>query len=290
MFGYIIPNYDELKVKEFKHYHEFYCGLCQSLKKYAGLRGQISLTYDMTFLGLLLSSLYEDEPADMSECRCVAHPKKKHRYVISEYIDYAADMNVLMTYYKCMDDLNYEKKFLKVVYGKLLKKKEKSIALRYEEKTNIILENLASLYMAEKAQSQDLDEVSGYFGKICEAIFEYKNDEWSEILKKIGFYLGKFIYLLDAYEDMNEDEKKDCYNPLIRLKEQKREKFDDYMHDIFVMMMSKAGRAYNRLPIVENSGILDNIIYSGVWQKYNRILSAADKDNLKTDNPDWRKI
>ena len=260
MFGYIIPNYDELKVKEFKHYHEFYCGLCQSLKKYVGLRGQISLTYDMTFLGLLLSSLYEDEPADMSECRCVAHPKKKHRYVI------------------------------KVVYGKLLKKKEKSIALRYEEKTNIILENLASLYMAEKAQSQDLDEVSGYFGKICEAIFEYKNDEWSEILKKIGFYLGKFIYLLDAYEDMNEDEKKDCYNPLIRLKEKKREKFDDYMHDIFVMMMSKAGRAYDRLPIVENSGILDNIIYSGVWQKYNRILSAADKDNLKTDNPDWRKI
>ena len=111
MFGYIIPNYDELKVKEFKHYHEFYCGLCQSLKKYAGLRGQISLTYDMTFLGLLLSSLYEDEPADMSECRCVAHPKKKHRYVISEYIDYAADMNVLMTYYKCMDDWNDEKKF-----------------------------------------------------------------------------------------------------------------------------------------------------------------------------------
>ena len=127
-------------------------------------------------------------------------------------------------------------------------------------------------------------------GKFVEAIFEYKNDEWSEILKKIGFYLGKFIYLLDAYEDMNEDEKKDCYNPLIRLKEQKREKFDDYMHDIFVMMMSKAGRAYDGLPIVENSGILDNIIYSGVWQKYNRILSAADKDNLKTDNPDWRKI
>ena len=89
---------------------------------------------------------------------------------------------------------------------------------------------------------------------------------------------------------MNEDEKKDCYNPLIRLKEQKREKFDDYMHDIFVMMMSKSGRAYDRLPIVENSGILDNIIYLGVWQKYNRILSAADKDNLKTDNPDWRKI
>jgi len=117
----------------------------------------------------------------MSECRCVAHPKKKHRYVISKYIDYAADMNVLMTYYKCMDDWNDEKKFLKVVYGKLLKKKEKSIALRYEEKTNIILENLASLYMAEKAQSQDLDEVSGYFGKICEAIFEYKNDEYRNI-------------------------------------------------------------------------------------------------------------
>ena len=69
--------------------------------------------------------------------------------------------------------------------------------------------------MAEKQVCKDLDEVSGYFGRICEAIFVYKKDEWSDFLAKMGFYLGKFIYLLDAYEDLEEDKKKKCFYPLV---------------------------------------------------------------------------
>ena len=292
MFGYIIPNYDELKIKEFRTYHAYYCGLCQSLKEQSGVSSQISLTYDMTFLGLLLSSLYEDGNVDTEECRCLAHPKSKHLYVRSEFLKYAADMNVVMTYYKCMDDWNDEKKLLKAVYGRLLKKKEKRLFSFYTEKIKVITENLASLYMAEQQQCEDLDEVSGYFGRICEAIFVYKEDEWSGFLAKVGFYLGKFIYLLDAYEDLEEDKKKRCYNPFIEIQKQKKEKFDEYVHQILLMMMSNVGRAFERLPIVANAAILKNIIYSGVWQKYNDVVNKTDKDrnNLKMYDPDWRKI
>lgn len=290
MFGYIITNYDELKIKDFKTYHAYYCGLCRSLRERSGVSSQISLTYDMTFLGLLLSSLYEDGNVSTAECRCIAHPGNKHLYVKSDCLNYAADMNIVMTYYKCVDDWNDEKKILKVFYGHLLKKKEKRLFPYYEEKIKIITENLANLYMAEKQDCKDLDEVSGYFGRICEAIFVYKKDEWSDFLAKIGFYLGKFIYLLDAYEDLEEDKKKKCFNPLVGIQAQKKEKFDEFVHQILLMMMSNVGRAFERLPIVTNASILKNIIYSGVWQKYNKIVNKIDEDNLKKNNPDWRKV
>ena len=290
MFGYIIPNYDELKIKDFKTYHAYYCGLCRSLREQSGVSSQISLTYDMTFLGLLLSSLYEDGNVSMAECRCIAHPKNKHLYVRSDCLKYAADMNVVMTYYKCVDDWNDEKKILKAFYGHLLKKKEKRLFPLYEEKIKKITENLANLYMAEKQNCKDLDEVSGYFGRICEAIFVYKEDEWSDFLAKIGFYLGKFIYLLDAYEDLEEDKRKKCFNPFAAIQAQKKENFDEFVHQILLMMMSNVGRTFERLPIVANASILKNIIYSGIWQKYNKIVDKTDEDDLKKNNPDWRKV
>ena len=71
LFGYIIVNKPEMKFKEFDLYHAYYCGLCRSLKKCYGMAGQISLSYDMTFLAMLLSGLYEPEETCSRE-RCVA--------------------------------------------------------------------------------------------------------------------------------------------------------------------------------------------------------------------------
>lgn len=159
-----------------------------------------------------------------------------------------------------------------------------------KKRIKIITENLANLYMAENRTAKILMNVSGYFGRICEAIFVYKKDEWSDFLAKMGFYLGKFIYLLDAYEDLEEDKKKKCFNPLVGIQAQKKEKFDEFVHQILLMMMSNVGRAFERLPIVTNASILKNIIYSGVWQKYNKIVNKIDEDNLKKNNPDWRKV
>ena len=107
MFGYIVVNQPELKMKEYDEYRKYYCGLCKSLKDRYGARGQISLSYDMTFLVLLLTGLYEPEKHSGSR-RCIAHPTSKHTYVQNEYTDYVADMNVILTYYKCIDDWDDE--------------------------------------------------------------------------------------------------------------------------------------------------------------------------------------
>ena len=103
MFGYIIVNKAELKFKEFDVYHSYYCGICQNLKMKYGTPGQVALSFDMTFLAMLLTGLYEPE-TKVDTCKCIAHPFEKHETRTNIYTEYAADMNALFAYYKCKDD------------------------------------------------------------------------------------------------------------------------------------------------------------------------------------------
>lgn len=276
MFGYIIPNYDELKVRELKEYRQYYCGLCRCLKERYGIKGQITLTYDMTFLGLLLTSLYEPE-ITVKSCRCVAHPAKRHEYIQSEYLYYAADMNILLMYYKCLDDWKDEHKVIKASYAGLLKRAGSKVKEKYPDKAARIQDGLDKLSMAEKEKNPVLDEAAGYFGDICSSLFVYKKDEWSEDLSRIGYFIGKFIYLLDAYEDLEDDINGERYNPYIIMC--KEDGFDEKVRQILVMMMSEVGRAFERLPILENVQILKNIIYSGVWCRYDAVCKKKMLDS-----------
>ena len=102
MFGYVTVNKPEIKFKDFDMYRSFYCGLCRELRERCGIPGQISLTYDMTFVVLLLSGLYEP-PTRKGKSRCVVHPLKAQPVRKNEITEYCADMNVILSYYKCMD-------------------------------------------------------------------------------------------------------------------------------------------------------------------------------------------
>ena len=118
MFGYIIVNKPEMKFKEFDVYHGYYCGLCRKLKEHYGKIGQMTLSYDMTFVVMLLSSLYEPE-TERGVTKCAAHPLQKHPTRTNEITDYAAHMNVLLTYYKCQDDWKDERRHKQLLMGKL---------------------------------------------------------------------------------------------------------------------------------------------------------------------------
>lgn len=121
MFGYITINKDELKIKDYNKYQSYYCGVCRSLKKNYGFSGQMTLTYDMTFLGVLLSALYEDETESVRR-RCIPHPIKPHEEISNVYTDYAAAMNVLLTYYKLKDDWEDERSVKSNAFAGVLKK------------------------------------------------------------------------------------------------------------------------------------------------------------------------
>lgn len=268
MFGYIIINKGDMKFKEFDVYHSYYCGLCSALKQKYGITGQFSLSYDMTFVVMLLSSLYEPE-TKLGQVKCAAHPFEKHTIRQNAFSDYGADMNVLLTYYKCRDDWEDERKFFRLAYGKLLCRAYRSVCLKYGEKAKKIAGLMRETAQGEKSLSQDIDYMAGLFGGIMGEVLAVREDEWQEGLKSMGNFLGKFIYLLDAYEDVEEDIKQERYNPLKR--KFNTPDFEEEIKTILTMMMAECCREFEKLPIIENAEILRNILYSGVWYRYEMV-------------------
>lgn len=277
MFGYVIINKGDMKFKEYDIYHSYYCGLCRKLKEKYGICGQMTLTYDMTFVVMLLNSLYEPEIRE-STVNCIAHPFEKHETRQSIYTEYGADMNILLSYYKCMDDWKDEKKLHKLAYGKLLCKGYRRVYQKYEKKSRKIEGLLRELSREEERKSADIDRISGIFGQIMSEIMTPEEDMWEETLRRLGFYLGKYIYLLDAYEDVYDDMKKGRYNPLGGKCEDPD--FDEEIKTILTMMMSECSKEFETLPILDNVEILRNIIYSGVWYRFEAISrKRAEKQN-----------
>ena len=272
MFGYVVVNKPELKFKEFEIYKGYYCGLCNSLRKRYGITGQLTLTYDMTFLALLLSSLYEPEVADEMH-RCIVHPIGKHRMISTKFTDYTADMNILLAYYKAQDDWKDEHNVLKLAFCRLLKGKNN----QYRKKADAISSLLNELGTREKQNETNIDVMAGIFGKIMSVIFVPENDSWAPYLQNMGFFLGKFIYILDAYEDLEGDIKKNRYNPFKSIC--KEPDFDDRIKSMLTMMMAECSKAFEFLPVIDNVNLLRNILYAGVWSAYYRHLKDKQIKN-----------
>lgn len=265
MYGYVVVNKPELKFKEFDIYRSYYCGLCDELKERFGKKGQISISYDMTFLVLLLTGLYEPETT-FYQGNCIAHPFRKHDVRRNEITGYVADMNVLMTYYKCIDDWEDEKKVSRGIFASALSKDVKRIEGRYPKKAEIIKNSLDKLSQLEKAGETNIDEPAKQFGRIMAQILLMRNDEWEEQLEKLGDALGRFIYILDAYDDLEKDGKKANYNVLLSRRENMD--FDAFVEAVLKSLMAECARNFEIMPIIENVGLLRNIIYSGVWTRF----------------------
>jgi hypothetical protein len=276
MFGYVVINEQELKVREVGLYRSYYCGFCRRLKDKYGFLGQMTLSYDMTFLILLLTDLY-DAADEEGETKCLAHPFEKHPTRINEFTEYAADMNVILSYYASDDDWKDEHKVTKLVLSKLLKGKNEKAAADYGHKAAVIKDRLDKLHGAEAENETDIDRMAGYFGDIMAELFAVREDDWETPLRQMGFYLGKFIYIMDAYDDLEKDRKTGSYNPLRHLAD--RPDYDDYCYQILTMMISRSCEAFELLPCVELLPIMRNILYSGVWTRYNAVRSRKSDDS-----------
>lgn len=275
-----------MKFREFDLYRAYYCGLCRVLKKEYGAFGQLTLSYDMTFLIMLLTGLYEPENSD-SFCHCIAHPLEKHPYRTNRFTAYCADMNLLMTYYKCRDDWDDEKKVSRLLYSKALEGKIQQIRANYPDQSRIIEEKLKELHDCEVQGEADIDVAAGIFGELTAAVFTFQKDAWSDILHRLGFYLGKFIYILDAYEDIEKDQKSGNYNPLKPYLD--KPDFQEKSYEILTMMIAESCRSFEQLPILQDTEILRNILYSGVWTRYHLVNLKREKAKQKSTEKDTTK-
>lgn len=276
MFGYIVVNKAEMKFKEFDVYHSYYCGLCHALKDGYGAAGQMTLSYDMTFVLMLLTSLYEPDTA-YSKGKCLIHPFDKHEIRRNVFSDYVADMNMILSYYKCLDDWEDDKKLHKLLFGKMLDGKTAEKRVFYQEKVRKIDMLMHEINQKERENCQDIDAMAGLFGKVMAEIVAVKEDEWADNLRGLGYFLGEFIYLLDAYEDIEEDLKKNRYNPF---KSRYGEPdFEDNCQTILTMLMASCCKEFEKLPLLESVEILRNILYSGVWCRYELVRKKRQENN-----------
>lgn len=281
MFGYVTICEPELKMKDFRRYKAYYCGLCHTLKKRYGMVGQMTLTYDMTFAVLLLTSLY-DSPTNELTCHCKVHPVKKQVMLENGITEYAADMNVLLAYWHMRDDWLDERKTGSLVGTRLLHKKVQKIMGMYKRQSHIIQKSLKELDAYEKAGETEPDIVAGCFGRLMEELFIYKKDHWEPYLRRLGFFLGKFIYLMDAYEDLEKDEKAGCYNPLVKFRE--LPDYEERIREMLCMMIAECSAQFEHLPCINEVDILRNILYDGVWNKYKKIQQQKEKERAKNND------
>lgn len=269
MFGYVQIRKPELKIKDYEVYQGFYCGLCYVLRKKYGFLGQMTLTYDMTFLVVLLSSVYQ-VPLQKKYMRCIAHPGRKHMRLYNEMTEYAAHMNMILTYYHMEDDRADEGSKKAWLGMRLYGRKKDAAAEKYRKQEESIVSALESLSELERQEETDLFKLAACFGELMKGLFCYREDALSDYFSDLGFHLGRFIYMMDALEDMDADEEKGCFNPLLRYRN--RQDFMQWIGDILLDEMASAGAAYQKLPCIEYSDILGNILYAGVWNKYDKIM------------------
>ncbi|MBQ3421726.1 MAG: hypothetical protein IJH34_08650 [Romboutsia sp.] len=278
MFGYVKINKMDLTFREYDHNRGYYCGLCKSLKDNHGEISRLTLNYDITFLVLVLTSLYRPKSSVIEE-GCITNPFKKKKKITNEITEYAASMNVLLSYYKLEDNLNDDKGIKDIISYNLYKGKLKSAYNKYPQKAEYIKNELHELNELEKDLNYNIDMVSNKFGNLMGEIFVYKNDEYEQDLRNIGFNIGKYIYILDAYEDLEKDYEKGRYNPFIEYinnKEELKERVDK----LISISLGILAKSIDNLNLKVNTTIIDNIVYSGIYLRYTNILDRGVKENV----------
>ena len=264
MFGYVTGNWKALNKDQQARYGAVYCGICRRLQAQSGGVSRLGLSYDMAFLSLLLMSLYEPEETSGKD-GCLLHPVKRRAWVDNEYIRYSADMNVILAYYNCLDDWQDDKKLSAKLMAQTYGKSLQSIAESYPRQAAAIRECLEELSRLEKENCENPDKPAGAFGRLMGEILVYREDMWAQSLRQMGNALGRFIYLMDAVMDYDRDKRKGKYNPFLAMGGSKDPaRWEEYL----VLTMGSATAEYEKLPLVQDKALLDNILYSGVWVTY----------------------
>lgn len=279
-------------MKDYQVYNAYYCGICKSLGKRYGLIYRNLLNFDAVFLSIALDSINEFI-CNLEDFRCILHPvKKKIRCSDSISIDYVTDITVYMTYKKLVDDINDDNSIRAKIGAGAFKSAYKKASESLNTLGSLIEKNLMRLNKFEKANLDSIDETADCYGEIYRDIFTYNLDKDLDILPAIswmGYNLGRWIYLIDAFEDIEIDIKKDNYNPiLVKYIYKKDNNIESYKKSIrdrisFVLYaaLNEASKSYDLIDKNVNSGIIKNILYEGLYSVTEKVLNGDCKNGTE---------
>ncbi len=269
MFGYIKIDKGELKVKEYELYKAIYCTLCRNLGKSYGFLSRLTLSYDFTFLALLEASL-----SDGCDCfeqkRCAFNPLKKCNYCKnSKVTEMPSAAAMIMLYYKILDNIADSKGLKKTGY--LILKPLFSSAHKKAAKSHPKIEEIVSRYIEnqnilEKENCRNIDRAADPTAKALSEIFMLCSDDdmQKRVLERLGYCMGRYIYLMDAVCDFEDDIKTKLYNVLISETVKTQEDAVNRTVPQIYFCINEAGKAFELLDIKKYKSILGNIIYLGL--------------------------
>ena len=278
MFGFAAANPEKLSPESRKRYQGMYCGVCRAMGRRpapaltdedetpirigSAAVHRLALTYDLVLPVLILSAV-TDTPFTMRTLRCGVRPIKKRTVLENKFTLYAADMNLLLAYYRFLDDIADEGGALPKAQAALFRKEALRLTERYPSLAREIGDCLRVIGEAERRNETDHEIPASAFGELLGAVFAWYDLPCREQLYRFGHSLGKVIYYMDAAVDIQADLKKERYNPLIRLDAEQRAA-------LLNLQLGECMEIYADLPFERDRDITDNILLSGVWTNYER--------------------
>jgi hypothetical protein len=285
VFGYVNPDKPELKLREYEVYKAYYCAVCKAVGRNSGQAARLSLSYDLSFLALLLDAL-DPVPDHILRERCVAHPTRRHAVIAPDpAVFYAADMNVLLAYYNLRDKWIDEHSLPGAAGTLMLARAARKAGTRWPEQAAGIRARLAELQELEAAGCGSVDEAAEPFARIMEILFGcplVKDAATRKGLAWLGYNIGRWIYLVDALDDLEDDRRNGSYNPLLKqyglLNEpiaEFMERNREQMEFALLYSLSEADKALKVLDIRKNREILENVIEAGLIRKTDDVLNKG---------------
>ena len=282
MFGYITPLKSELKVREFEVYSAYYCAVCRAVKRRYGELPRLMLSYDAAFIAMLGDALQtEEKEPSFNTFRCFNNPLRKRNEVLSSpAIDYAADVMVLLGHCGLKDkkddgDAGNIFKQGAVSCGEVfMRSTGQKSAKKIPEQALEIYGYMAEQAELEAAKTSEIDRAADATGQFMAKIMDFESvpgmeimPNKSETLQKLGYHMGRFIYIIDAVDDLEKDKKSGAYNPLL-------------LHDIpketleisLSLDLANMAECVGKLPMVYHKDIIENIIYLGLNAVKDEIL------------------
>lgn len=276
MFGYIVPAPDALSKEDMMLFRSFYCSLCREIGKRSQF-ARLSLSYDMTFLAILIEALAENEPVCERELRCPLHPLKPTQKFSGKGISYSADMSVVLIKAKLDDDARDENNPVYKLANKLIKEEIADI-----DRARAAVEgSLAALAEIEAENIRNPDAAADSFAKLCGEMFSLSPvpEKEKKTLYWLGYNLGRWIYLTDAYNDLEHDIKKNSYNPYAdgSTADEIRKNKGEEITAMLKFTLAEAAAAFDLLNIKRYKSLLENIIYIGLPARLSEVEAGKER-------------
>ena len=313
MFGYIAPLKSELKIREYEVYNAYYCAICHAVKRRYGELPRLMLSYDSVFIAMLAAGLMgEPETVSFSTFRCLNNPfKKRNETEPSAGIEYAADVMALLGWLSLKDkkedkDQDGRIKGAGVSAAEtLLRGAGRRAVERLGKKARLCLECVYDQWALEIAKTDSLDRAAHPTGRLMAELLDLTdapgiegclslnaepgNDskngngrkvlsapEASHILREFGYHLGRYIYIMDAIDDIEKDRKTGAYNPLLL-----RPETPEILKTAISLDLARVGELINKLPLKCHKSIVNNIVYFGLHAKLDEVMARLEKPGAR---------